>query len=94
MKPLKPSGDTAARPINANPTCPIEEYPINLLMLLWAIAPKAPIIIDPAERKTSTNCHLSDMPPKTSNKTLANIAPIASFGTIAINAVTGVGDPS
>ena len=53
------------------------------------MAPNAPMIMDPPERNTRTSCHLSDMPPKISNKTLAKIAPMANFGTIAMNAVTG-----
>ena len=65
-----------------------------LLILVCAIAPKAPTIIDPPDRKAKTSCQLWAMPPNTSNRTLANIAPIANLGTIAMKAVTGVGAPS
>ena len=94
INPLNPSGDTDANPIRAKPTCPMEEKANILLMLVCAIAPKAPTIIDPPDRKTKTSCQLWAMPPNTSNRTLANIAPIANLGTIAMKAVTGVGAPS
>ena len=67
---------------------------INLLRLFWPIAAIAPKIIDAIDKKINIGCHWSIIFTKGTYKNLINTVRAATFGTIAKNSVTAVGEPS
>ena len=72
----------------------IEENAIRRLILVWPIAAIAPRNIDSTDNSATTCPQSCVASPKASCITRAKSAIAATFGAVAKNAVTGVGEPS
>ena len=74
--------------------CPIEEYAISRLMLVWPIAASAPRIIEAMDTSTMSCCQAISRWPNGVTMTRSSRPIAATFGAVEKNTVTGVGAPS
>ena len=89
-----PANVPVAKPAKAYPIWPIELYAINLFILFWPMAAKAPSIIEAIERNTTMICHWLITFAKGTYINLIKTDNAAIFGISAKKVVTDVGEPS